>query len=407
MMDIAPQLLKEIQEAFNLQYVYDEDLMKLLSDIENGKAADFRDAQKYADIIGDMLGKAYENTLSKAELPNDRLFENICDKVIKPTLENNVNLTNEVSGKIQQNINDIENIGLRVQYPEIDSEDLERIIHEAANSRPFDKSALNRLVQNEKTFTTHSVDRFVEKNASFQFKSGMSAKIIRKTDGKCCEWCQNLAGVYNYPDVPKDVYKRHNNCGCTIEYYPGKGKRLQDVHNKGNWRTVEDGTKIELRQQIGADNSNVKDVTKEYVRKATPGKGKVVYQNGYTLKDHEDEIEFSDWIHKNLGGNLTLVKEIENTKGALNYDYIWNNKNWDLKTISTANSNSIDKHIRKGLKQIVENPGGIFINMKHNTLSIDEMMNIAVEKAQRRLSFDTDIIVVNGNDFKAVRINKK
>ena len=81
MMDIAPQLLKEIQEAFNLQYVYDEDLMKLLSDIENGKAADFRDAQKYADIIGDMLGKAYENTLSKAELPNDRLFENICDKV--------------------------------------------------------------------------------------------------------------------------------------------------------------------------------------------------------------------------------------------------------------------------------------------------------------------------------------
>ena len=332
MMDIAPQLLKEIQEAFNLQYVYDEDLMKLLSDIENGKAADFRDAQKYADIIGDMLGKAYEHTLSNAELPNDRLFENICDKVIKPTLENNVNLANEVSGKIQQNINDIENIGLRVQYPDIDSEDLERIIHEAANARPFDKSALNRLIQNEKTFTTHSVDRFVEKNASFQFRSGMSAKIIRKTDGKCCEWCQNLAGVYNYPDVPKDVYKRHNNCGCTIEYYPGKGKRLQDVHNKGNWRTVEDGTKIELRQQIGVDNSNVKDVTKEYVRKATPGKGSIKEAPNFLRKGAENEIAEADWILKTFGGDITL-NELREVKYA---DYWLNGKLWDLKTLSSS-----------------------------------------------------------------------
>lgn len=402
MMDIAPQLLKEIQEAFNLQYVYDEDLAKLLSDIENGKAADFKDAQKYADIIGDMLGKAYENTLSKAELPNDRLFENICDKVIKPTLENNVNLTNEVSGKIQQNINDIENIGLRVQYPEIDSEDMERIIHEAANSRPFDKSALNRLIQNEKTFTTHSVDRFVEKNASFQFRSGMSAKIIRKTDGKCCEWCQNLAGVYNYPDVPKDVYKRHNNCGCTIEYYPGKGKRLQDVHNKGNWRTVEDGTKIELRQQIGADNSNVKDVTKEYVRKATPGKGSIEIGEGYNTKNHDDEIETADWIVKNFGGNIKILKESQEKATP---DYLWNGKLWELKDTESVKQATIDKQIKKACKQISENSGGVIYKF-NNGLSIEQNAQMLIESASRRAIETTDFIVVSNTEYKVVRIIK-
>lgn len=403
MMDIAPQLLKEIQEAFNLQYVYDEDLMKLLSDIENGKAADFRDAQKYADIIGDMLGKAYENTLSKAELPNDRLFENICDKVIKPTLENNVNLTNEVSGKIQQNINDIENIGLRVQYPEIDSEDLERIIHEAANSRPFDKSALNRLIQNEKTFTTHSVDRFVEKNASFQFRSGMSAKIIRKTDGKCCEWCQNLAGVYNYPDVPKDVYKRHNNCGCTIEYYPGKGKRLQDVHNKGNWRTVEDGTKIEFRQQIGADNSNVKDVTKEYVRKATPGKGQLEFEDGYHNKNHDAEKETAKWIYDTFGGNVKALKETSEKKMA---DFSWNGKLWELKTTSSTKEATIDKIIRKACGQIKENNGGIILEMD-NGLSLEKNAELVRSKAVLRAKEDTDFIIKTNGEYKIIRIRIK
>jgi len=68
-------------------------------------------------------------------------------------------------------------------------------------------------------------------NAEFHYKSGMSPKIIRKETGKCCKWCKNLVGTYRYPDVPKDVYRRHQNCRCTVEYIPKKGVR-QDVHTK-------------------------------------------------------------------------------------------------------------------------------------------------------------------------------
>ena len=342
MMDIAPQLLKDIQNHFNGQYAYSEDLAELLLDIESGKATSYKDAQRYADIIGEILGNAYEVTLKNADLPNDRLYENICEKVIKPTLENNYNLVNDVSGKIQLNINKVEGVGLKVQYPDIDSDDLNRIIHEAANATTFDTKALNRLKQNTKTFSVHTVDRFIEKNASFQYKAGMSAKIIRKTDGKCCEWCSNLAGTYNYPDVPEDVYKRHNNCGCTVEYYPGKGKRLQNVHNQNNWRQVEDGETIELRKSIGIDNSNAKDVTKEYIRKATPGKGDIKKAANFISKGAENEIEGANWLLKTFGGDITL-NEFKETKYA---DYWWNGKLWDLKTLSSSKYNTIDQHVR-------------------------------------------------------------
>ena len=59
----------------------------------------------------------------------------------------------------------------------------------------------------------------------------MKPKVIRKESGNCCKWCKSLVGSYSYPDVPKDVYRRHQNCRCTVEYIPKKGVR-QDVHTK-------------------------------------------------------------------------------------------------------------------------------------------------------------------------------
>ena len=404
-MDIAPQLLKDIQKHFNGQYAYSEDLTELLLDIESGKVTSYKDAQRYADIIGEILGNAYEVTLKNADLPNDRLYENICEKVIKPTLENNYNLVNDVSGKIQLNINKVEGVGLKVQYPDIDSDDLNRIIHEAANSTTFDSKALNRLKQNTKTFSVHTVDRFIQKNASFQFKAGMSAKIIRKTDGKCCEWCSNLAGTYNYPDVPEDVYKRHNNCRCTVEYYPGKGKRLQNVHNQNNWRQVEDGETIELRKNIGIDNSKVKNVTKEYVRRATPGKGDIKKAANFISKGAENETERANWLLKTFGGDITL-NEFKETKYA---DYWWNGKLWDLKTLSSSKYNTIDQHVRDCSKQIQDGSirGGMIADITNNKLSIKEMRDEISQSFKNRHLESMDVLIKKNDKYEIFRLTKE
>lgn len=89
----------------------------------------------------------------------------------------------------------------------------------------------------------------IEKNVKFQSDSGLRPKVVRKSNGYCCEWCAKLVGTYSYPDVPRDVYRRHKNCTCTVEYDPGDGRR-QNVWNK-KW--AEDKDVLRERKKIGLE----------------------------------------------------------------------------------------------------------------------------------------------------------
>ncbi|WP_246060403.1 hypothetical protein [Peptoniphilus catoniae] len=67
---------------------------------------------------------------------------------------------------------------------------------------------------------------------------------MRKEVGNCCDWCKEVVGVYEYPDVPKDVFRRHRYCRCTIDYAPRNWK-IQNVHTK---KFFQGGTDKELRK---------------------------------------------------------------------------------------------------------------------------------------------------------------
>ena len=77
------------------------------------------------------------------------------------------------------------------------------------------------------------MDGFVRANAEFRHKVGMRTEIVRKLQGGACKWCKNLAGSYNYTDTPKDVYRRHDNCRCTVTF---KQERMRiNVWSKEEW----------------------------------------------------------------------------------------------------------------------------------------------------------------------------
>lgn len=65
----------------------------------------------------------------------------------------------------------------------------------------------------------------------YRSEAGLECFIIRSDHGECCKWCAALAGKYRYPEeVPKDVYRRHDNCTCTVTYT--NGRKAQDVWSK-------------------------------------------------------------------------------------------------------------------------------------------------------------------------------
>ena len=120
------------------------------------------------------------------------------------------------------------------------------------------------------------VDAKQRANMEFQAEAGLPATVRRTTEpdgvrsvkrGKKtytykvpCNWCKSLAGVYTYPDVPKDVWRRHDNCYCTIKYTPKGGKRIDYLSGRTDNRgwTV-DRQEINNRKQFAGINTKPKD----------------------------------------------------------------------------------------------------------------------------------------------------
>ena len=98
-------------------------------------------------------------------------------------------------------------------------------------------------------FSMSVVDDFIMANIMLHYDMGLHPKIVRKEAGKCNDWCHEIVGSYDYPDdVPDDVYKRYRYCRCTVEYFPGNGKK-QDVWSK-EWRDVDKKDKIKERKDL-------------------------------------------------------------------------------------------------------------------------------------------------------------
>lgn len=134
------------------------------------------------------------------------------------------------------------------------------------------------------------------------------------------------------------------------------------------------------------------DVTDEYLRSARPGKGEVVYDAGYDMSLHQAEVRFSGWLHDTFGGDIKLLNEI-NAQKIKTADYLWNHKLWDLKTATTEKA--ANSAIRHGLKQIRDNPGGIFLDYRGVNIDLNELASVIKKRLQwRKDTYPVDIMII-------------
>ncbi len=247
--DIAPELLEAIRKDFNDAYVESEKIALLLEKVRAGSAT-YAEANEYALELGDILASAYNKNIISAVLPDGQMYYNIAKRIIEPTMDNNYNLIADTSMQVQKSMNEAAGIGIKVVKPELNSDRIDGIINRISGEA-FEnvKWLLDEPIKN---FSQSVVDDFIKVNSEFHGKSGLTPKIIRKLSGGCCDWCAGLAGKYTYPDVPPDVYRRHQRCRCTVEYDPGSGK-VQNVHTK-QWKTKDESDKINARKEILSDN---------------------------------------------------------------------------------------------------------------------------------------------------------
>lgn len=320
MQDVSPELLNRIRSDFREACRADKELGKTIDRIDGGKGT-YREAQEFASNIGDKLGEAYKKNLIPESLPDGRLYRNIAEKVIRPTLHENYELVSDASQKVQKALNDEAGIGLKVQIPEEDTDRVDGIIDRVSDHvDEFTPETADDLAGMTENFTHHVVDAFIEKNADFQYNAGLKPKIERDAMAECCGWCLDLAGTYEYPLKDRSVFQRHKECRCVVDYHPGNGK-VQNAHTK-QWRDEADSDILEARKT--ANLELLVDPAKVEQRKQIRFK-----TDGMTAKEYEQyrrEIESVAHIPSVKLGK----EESEIVRHAFN-QYVYNSMDTELR----------------------------------------------------------------------------
>ena len=258
--DIVPSLLKKIKSEFEGARLDSEVLKDLLSKLHHSKAS-YLDANQYAIEIGEILSKVLGASLTNETLPDGKMYYNIAQRVLTDVLGRNYELVSDYTEQIQKNLNSDAKIGLAVQVPELNQDRIDGLVNRLASEESFDdvRWLLEEPVVN---FTQSIIDDSIQKNAEFQHKSGLQPEIVRKSAYHCCEWCQEVQGIYKYPRVPKDIYRRHQRCRCTVDYDPKSGK-VQNVWTK-KWSKEDSNSRkeerIKLQKQYSEKNIEKKNL---------------------------------------------------------------------------------------------------------------------------------------------------
>lgn len=253
--DIVPVLLEAIQKDFDTGHATSKQIQQLLSLLAEDKAT-YLQANNYAVEVGKLLSKALKNKFTVDALPNGKMYFNIAEKLFNATLKNNYDLIADYSSKVQSKVNNDAGIRLKAQTPKLNQDRVDGLIKAAANAKDFEE--VSRLLGDPiVNFSQSVVDDTIKTNAEFLDKAGFKSKIKRIAVGRACKWCRNLEGVYDYPHTPEEIYHRHENCRCRVDYFPnGKRSRYkQNVHSKKYIKANSEELK-KLSDEVGGKNKN-------------------------------------------------------------------------------------------------------------------------------------------------------
>lgn len=246
-MDIAPELFEKVQKEYQNRIKNSRKIRNLTKLVEQGKA-DYKDMDELAVEMGDSLAKAYKE-ITADELPDSRMYYNIADRVVRPTMEELHHNVVSNAEKVQTALNKKAGLGLMAVVPSVDENRIQGILDRVSSADNYTDVAwlLEEPIRN---FAQNSVDETVRKNAQLHLDVGLNPKIIRTAEepqtkyyvkGKRrysyqvpCKWCAALEGEYDYYKVKNtgnDVFRRHEGCRCVVTYNPEGGKR-QNVWDK-------------------------------------------------------------------------------------------------------------------------------------------------------------------------------
>ncbi len=234
------------------------DKIKTALEVLKENKATFKNANDLAMEVGNILTNVFKDTIKSDMLYNEKMYQEMAEKLVNSSLKKAHEVISDYSTSVMENLNKVSKVSGGVITPTFNQNRANGIVTRLVRDE-FEKVKwiLDAPV---KTFCQSVVDDTVKVNVKHHARLGLKPVVKRVSSGNCCDWCNKLAGVYDYPDVPKDVYRRHHRCDCVLEYFPGDGKKQNVWKKKKTFvkklTNIENSAKIEKRKRIAISENN-------------------------------------------------------------------------------------------------------------------------------------------------------
>lgn len=277
MADIGAELLGKIRAEFQNSCKADKYIQSVLKKIEGGTAK-MEEVALLSKQLGFRVSQAIGTHVNVAALPDGKMYYNIADTILTGVLKDNYDVINSAAAECQKALDSQTGINITPQQAAFPTERVQAVVNAASVPDIAEEVMIRRMTAPAQNITESFYNDYVQTNVKFRSDAGLDCYIIRNDHGGCCEWCAKLAGKYHYPeDVPKDVYRRHDNCGCTVTYL--NGRKAQNVWDKTKWNVSDD--ELERMKKAGA---------REPVRLVDKSKKSGIMKSGRNLERKEQNI---------------------------------------------------------------------------------------------------------------------
>lgn len=317
MADIGAELLGKIRAEFQNSCKADKYIQSVLKKIEGGTAK-MEEVALLSKQLGFRVSQAIGTHVNVAALPDGKMYYNIADTILTGVLKDNYDVINSAAAECQKALDSQAGINITPQQAAFPTERVQAVVNAASVPDIAEEVMIRRMTAPAQNITESFYNDYVQTNVKFRSDAGLDCYIIRNDHGGCCEWCAKLAGKYHYPeDVPKDVYRRHDNCGCTVTYL--NGRKAQNVWDKTKWNVSDDELeqmkKAGSRQPVRLDKRGVSGIMKENssMAKFIPA-DTIENAKEYTLK-------FADKVNVKNVKNLNSLNTVNETLTDLTAKY--------------------------------------------------------------------------------------
>lgn len=206
-------------------------LAEIRKKIRSGKAT-YEDTAAYSARAGKMIGALLSRRLPEIP-PEER--EQLCVELLHDQYID----INAAVDAAQRYLDERLGIQLAPQHAPFDSERGHQIGSSLRDlSKPVE-TLQRRAKAATETMTKTMHDDRMKTEAKFRSRAGLNCFITRKAVSGCCAWCTAMAGRFEYGEEPDDIYRRHDNCDCTVTFE--NGRKRQDVWSKREWEAPEPG----------------------------------------------------------------------------------------------------------------------------------------------------------------------